>query len=292
MKVNTQFKNRRELEVLFKRKIDPMRFPRDILWNCILTGDPCTEVNAFRNWLHSCSKVTELSEVKSKKRYGNYSIVSIDKRKGTAKKMFKIGDETLIPLDKPEPLYYCLAELANYFLFKAILGSRDLVKIKSISFRRSESHYQISFNSELLHFWDGSDENRTISTFFNNTEKLWKMGITLVHGDFKVNNIMETLDGDVKIIDFGISLYHITFSDPEEKPIFNTGYSETAFAPNSTHVDLKLFVDSWKKLKPFGTANDYYDSIYEMKFPEIPFNWRDYREEFCGEGFTIEPLLL
>ena len=268
------FANHKEFEIAFKASIDPTWFPLNILWNYVQTGDEVTGTIALYEWLSSKSSKKSPKEIKKPNGVGGGAIVKVKQDFGIAFKIFRnAAGETVIPYRNSIPMRNCLVELANYFVFKTFIPPHFLPSVKTLFFKADNNGYQIGYTMEALLPWNGFSDFETIANFFDVQDVLAKRGIILVHGDLKNDNIMvHKATGGLKIIDFGFSMYHITFEEHESPTIFNVGYNQKFTAPNCRHVDLLLFAKCINSPvhKPPGFYHDY---IYNMPTFES-FDWR------------------
>lgn len=269
------FKDHKEFEVAFKAGINPKWFPVKILWNYVSTGDEITGTLALHEWLSNQASGKPPQELTKVNGSGGGAFVKTKSKLGLAFKIFRnSGGGTVTSFRNVVPMRNCLVELANYFVFKTFIPPQFLPVVKTLFFKVDlEIGYQVGYVMEFLQPWNVSSRFETIANFFDVQEVLAKRGVTLVHGDLKHDNIMvHPKTKDLKIIDFGLSMYHITFEDDDVRSIFNTGYNHKFIAPDCRHVDLLLFSKAINSPEP-KAPGFYHDYIYNM--PTFgPFNWR------------------
>lgn len=303
------FRNHKDFENFFKSQIDPNEFPVNIMWDfiCIrgsyppgkysvdpsLGGNPAEEkaAEAFFEWLDERHfNVNELSSSSSCGKEGNYGHVVIDENRGIARKFYldeKVDgrDPIISPIENSLVLIYCLEEMINYFVFKIFLGPEFFNELHGIYFRNTGSDYQLALDFSILKEWNHCDDANNLRRYFNNIENLWNYGITLVHGDLKRDNIMtDCITGNLVLIDFSISLYHIQFEEQGESPLFNYGFDGFVTAPNAKHVDLAMLGISVGKRRNFE-----YDELYANSPPE-PYSWLEYKNMYL-ENSILENIL-
>lgn len=160
---------------------------------------------------------------------------------------------------------YCfkafVQELCNYLVLKTVVyrtGDRDLQRA-FVTFKNLVHHdgffgivMERLYKENLEFLLDSAIEILRKINF------LQVQGVYLLHGDMKEPNIMITGSRELRIIDFGMTIYRIEFDD-EEKPLENFCY----FAPERSikellHVDIALL-----GLSMGGDFERFYEKAYD-----------------------------
>lgn len=250
------FKNRLDFESAALDALDTTSFPTKQLLKILFCEEPPV---SLLDWFKDIEDVEDQSENSKFTTIGtgSYSIIKANTqiKESPVTKWFLIDGKTN---------EYCFKEfvheLCNYLVLKTIVyksGDRNL-QMAFITFKNLVHHGGF-FGIVMERLYE-----ETVEFLFDDVvEILCKLnflqvqGIYLIHGDMKESNIMITNSRELKIIDFGITIYKIEFEEGGVLENF-CNLAPTRSIKELLHVDLALLSLSMGK-----NFEEFYVEAYE-----------------------------
>lgn len=299
----TLFRSKQEFKNHFFNAVDATKFPVEILWG--IFAEMKFHFPDFIKWADDSgimkTTLTGLEEPDSLFAGGS-SVVLVDLVTNKATKLFSSENTlagTLFPFASPgqDPLFF-LIELCNYFIFKTVItfaeksgvittGTWEMfneIESLAVNLDIDNQVFQVGHKSSVRSEYCLYPRNlERWFAFFQDLDKLDFLGACLIHGDFKANNIMADLDGNPKIIDFGISLYGIFFENGDDPLVSNN------IIRHCRHYDMAIFALTFgisTLAKENTIVDNEYNSIFESLTNPDTYSF----EKGAGDYFCREKL--